>query len=112
CDEVDRALAQPRLRQIESAPRSLDHLALAAIALGHLLHADQAVLHVGEGGDHRVTIDLQQLFLVSLRLVEQALEAEAVEHTLPGCSRPGGASGRTAAAYGPHRGCRRRIAAG
>src|SRR6202043_1575389 len=47
-----------------------------------LLQCDQCLLDVGEGGEHRLAIGLQVLQLQALRLLQLALQQEAVEDRL------------------------------
>ncbi len=62
--------------------RGLDDDALQTLAFGAVGDGDQRLLHVTEAGDDGLAIIFQQFDLAALRLFEQALEPEAVEHGL------------------------------
>ena len=85
-DQVDGALAQARLGNVEGALRARDRLALQHFAPGALTDSNQGTIDVDEARDHRFPVKLQQLPLPRFLLVRTRRAA--------GSRRGSAASGR------------------
>ena len=80
--EIDGSLTQPCLGNLEGAAGGDHCLLLQPFADRVLLDRGQGILHVGEAGDHRFAVVLQQLVLPSLGEIELPLQPQAVEDRL------------------------------
>src|SRR5262245_13298466 len=81
-DEVNRAFAQPLLRDIESEPRGRHLLSLQPFSLRSLANVVQRILYVRERGNHRFAVGLKELVLLAFCQIEIAEQLATVKNRL------------------------------